>query len=204
MLHRCKIYSTICVALAVILGLTLKYAYQVKTVGTLKLKNAWGEASIRREKDTQIAHIMGRTWNSVLYAQGFAHAQTRLWQLEKTRRFASGQMSELFGSKTLMIDKFMRSVGLKRMAIESVELLEEEEKEMYQAYADGINDYVAGVSIFSAESTGRALPPEFIAFGISTDSFKEWTMADSMSILRLLSFQLSWNWQNDLVRESLR
>ena len=53
---------------------------------------------------------------SVSYAQGFSHAQTRLWQIEKSRRVASGRLSELFGPDTLNVDKYMRSVGLRRLA----------------------------------------------------------------------------------------
>ena len=63
---------------------------------------------IVREEDTGIAHIRGETWQSVIYAQGFSQAQTRLWQLERTRRVVRGEISELFGEETLKLDKFMR------------------------------------------------------------------------------------------------
>jgi penicillin G amidase len=40
----------------------------------------------------------------------------RLWQLEFFRRLASGRLSEVFGSETLALDKFSRTVGINRMA----------------------------------------------------------------------------------------
>ena len=94
----------------------LWYLYKLKTTGTIFLSSIEGNASITREVDTGIAHIRGSTMNSALYAQGFAHAQTRLWKLEATRRVFSGTASEIFGKDALPIDKFTRSVGYKRLS----------------------------------------------------------------------------------------
>ena len=77
------------------------WAYKVVDEGTLYLEKAPGTAAIVRETDTGIAHIRGDSYLSVVYAQGFAHAQTRLWQLERTRRVIRGEISELFGEDTL-------------------------------------------------------------------------------------------------------
>ena len=54
------------------------------------LNNAWGISTIAREEGTEVPHITGDSINSVIYAQGFAHAQTRLWQMERMRRIAKG------------------------------------------------------------------------------------------------------------------
>ena len=78
----------------------LFWAYGVQSEGELTLPNAPGKAVIVREQDSGIAHIRGDDWNSVVYAQGFAHAQTRLWQMERTRRVIRGEISELFGKET--------------------------------------------------------------------------------------------------------
>jgi penicillin amidase len=94
----------------------LWYLYKLKTDGVIFLQGIDGNASITRELDTGIAHIRGSTLHSTLYAQGFAHAQTRLWKLEATRRVFSGTASEIFGKDALPIDKFTRSVGYKRLS----------------------------------------------------------------------------------------
>ena len=67
------------VAIAAGFAAFLFWAYDVKSDGTLYLDNAPGNAAITRELDTGIAHIRGDTWNAAVYAQGFSHAQTRLW-----------------------------------------------------------------------------------------------------------------------------
>ena len=52
----------------------LRWAYQIKSEGTLHLEHAWGTAAITREPDTAIAHIRGDSRNSAFYGLGFSHA----------------------------------------------------------------------------------------------------------------------------------
>jgi penicillin amidase len=54
-----------------------------------------------------------------LYTQGFAHAQDRLWQMEKQRKLASGRLAEIFGEKAVNMDKFSLSVGYRKAAQET-------------------------------------------------------------------------------------
>src|SRR5882724_2306987 len=42
------------------------------------------------------------------FALGFAQAQDRLWQLEVQRRIAQGRLSEIFGSRSVRQDSWMR------------------------------------------------------------------------------------------------
>ena len=82
-------------------------------------------------------------------------------------------------------------------------MLEEEERSILQAYVNGINDYVAGVSILNKE-TDYILPPEFWFFGMTYEVQKPFTIADVLAYGRLISFQLTWNWNHDMQREALR
>ena len=82
--------------------------------------------------------------------------------------------------------------------------MDEESRGLFQAYADGINDYVSGVSLFEDQSTASALPPEFYVFGISKESFQPWTVVDSLCIARMVSFTFSAAWMFDLYREVIR
>jgi len=51
-----------------------------------------------------IPTITASDWNALLYRQGFVHASERLWQMESLRRFAKGDLSELFGEAALERD----------------------------------------------------------------------------------------------------
>ena len=81
-------------------------------------------------------------------------------------------------------------------------------RDMLTSYADGVNDYVKGISLSGYDEqhkqTARVLPPEFIAFGITKDNFEPWTPVDSMIMFRLISFHLTWNWARDLQNEAMR
>ena len=122
--------------------LLLKHTYKTQMEGVVKLKNAPGVATITREEETQIAHIYGDTLEAALYAQGYAHAQTRLWQMQMTRLAAQGRISEFFGEKAINIDKFMRVMEFYSLSEKSVKLFDEKETALYSSYLDGINDYV--------------------------------------------------------------
>jgi len=90
------------------------YVYETKVDGEILLENAPGVVKIVRESSTQILHVFGDDYAAIAYGQGFACAQSRLWQIEKMRRLGSGRLSEIFGKESLPIDEFMRTVGLRR------------------------------------------------------------------------------------------
>lgn len=104
----------------------------------------------------------------LFFAQGFLHAQERLWQMELSRRFLSGRMAEVFGSVPLPwqdlsaqfrrrtsvdLDYFMRLLGIRACAEDSLALLPEGLRLLLDAYANGVNRYI--------EMCGAKLPWEF-------------------------------------------
>lgn len=59
------------------------------------------------------------------------------------------------------------------------------------------------MDFFADESTGKLLPPEFIGFGITKDSFEKWTPIDSISLIYFQSLLMtSQSGYFDLLRES--
>src|SRR5262245_23590846 len=48
-----------------------------------------------------IPHVIAADEADLFLAQGFLHAQERLWQMEMSRRFFSGRMAEVFGDFAL-------------------------------------------------------------------------------------------------------
>jgi penicillin amidase len=105
------------------------------------------------------------------------------------------------GVRALGIDKFFKTIGLQRSAIESVQKMDQLSKENLQAYANGVNDYVSHLSFTGEGSSGRLLPPEFLALGIK--NWNPWVPEDTICIIKLLNFHLSWNWGQDLLRDVL-
>ena len=54
-----------------------------------------------------------------------------------------------------------------------------------------MNDFVNGVDFFSGEGTAHALPLEFYVFGISKETYEPWTVVDTLSLGKLMSFNLA-------------
>ncbi|HZM58784.1 MAG TPA: penicillin acylase family protein [Vicinamibacterales bacterium] len=137
-----------------------------------------------------IPHIAARTEREVIYLQGFTHAQDRLFQMDVTRRQAEGTLAELLGAGALASDVQLRTFGLRRAAEHSLPILSQNVRNALSAYADGVNDYVAR----------NSLPPEYAALEITT--FRPWAPVDSLSVLKLIGFGLSFE-LTDLDRTTL-
>src|SRR5437667_6387027 len=63
-----------------------------------------------------VPHIYAASLEDALFAQGYVHAQDRLWQMELNRRMGHGRLAELFGPVAASTDQFLRTIGLSRAA----------------------------------------------------------------------------------------
>ncbi|WP_273801646.1 penicillin acylase family protein [Proteus vulgaris] len=79
------------------------------------LTSPWGTVSLSLETE-QLLNIKGDTDNAVFYGQGYGAAYLRLWQLDLSRRVASGRLSEVMGNGALRTDIFQRRLGLVELA----------------------------------------------------------------------------------------
>ena len=83
------------------------------------------EAPVEVLRDAHgIPHIFARSERDAQFALGFVHAQDRLWQLEMNRRIASGRLAEVLGAAALDTDRFMRTIGIRRVAEANVRHLD--------------------------------------------------------------------------------
>ena len=80
--------------------------------GELKLKKLSSSVQVTRDI-YGIPHITAQNNLDGFRALGFVVASERLFQMEMMRRMASGELSEIFGEKTLASDKLFRSLGLR-------------------------------------------------------------------------------------------
>ena len=125
-------------------------------------------------------------------ALGFIHARDRMFQMELMRRAASGRLSELVGPATLPIDKQMRVLGLGRLAEGDFAAQTPEARALLEAYARGVNAWIA--------NRGRFAAMEFLFFGPP----EPWRPSDSLLWGRTMGLWLSSNYRTELVRQSLR
>ncbi|HEX5112037.1 MAG TPA: penicillin acylase family protein [Saprospiraceae bacterium] len=94
--------------------------------------------------DRDIPHVYAATIEDALYAQGYLHAANRLFAMEATTRSAAGRLSELFGARTLAIDRKQRERGYEHSAIEKAAYWQQfpRNKALLDAYTQGVNDYI--------------------------------------------------------------
>lgn len=124
-------------------------------------------------------------------ALGYLHARDRMFQMDLMRRNASGQLSEIAGPATLSLDKTMRTLGLRRAAEADYAMLAPDTRAALQAYARGVNAWIA--------RRGRFAAPEFVLLGAP----KPWTPVDSLLWGETMGLWLSANWRTELSREAL-
>src|SRR5687768_9860828 len=109
--------------------------------GTLPLAGLDAPVQVHRDVDG-IVNISAATTHDLFAAQGYVHAQERMWQMEVWRHISSGRLSELFGKATLDEDRFIRTIGWRRAAERDLEALPADVRAGLDAYADGVNAYI--------------------------------------------------------------
>lgn len=162
------------VTIGLLLSLYLSLKFSIpQNKGDVQLPGLTGEVSIKFDA-MGIPQIMATNEQDLYFALGYQHAADRLFQMDITRRLASGNLSELFGELGEELDKDQKRIGHRRLARQGMNNLSEVNRQRLQAYADGINRYVETCGSLPFEY--RFLPAEFTP----------WTVEDCLT---LLSFQ---------------
>ncbi|CAN5348929.1 hypothetical protein BH09BAC1_BH09BAC1_09430 [soil metagenome] len=87
--------------------------------GTINLDGVAEPVKIYRD-NWGVPHIYASSLNDMAFAQGYVHAQDRLWQMEINRRVSRGQLSEIVGRSTLDTDRASRILGFERLAADDL------------------------------------------------------------------------------------
>ena len=143
--------------------------------------------------NANVPHIFGESDADVYFALGFAHAQDRMWQMTMLRRTAQGRLSELFGERTLEIDKVIRRYDIYNLAVASVDDQDEPTTIALDAYAAGVNAWLAEVN---AGARGRGTPEMWLF----NHPVSPWQPADSLAILKLMALQLTSHLEREVLR----
>ncbi len=167
-------------------------APQANDSGVLTLANLRQDLTITRNAQG-VPHIQASNVNDAYFGLGFVHAQDRLWQMMFHRRVAQGRLSEVLGEPTLETDKFIRTLGVMQRAKATVKELEAKDKPSLarmQAYADGVNAYLA--------TRSGPLPLEFTLTGAPAP--EPWQVEDSIGWTIMMGWDLGGNWRRELRR----
>lgn len=159
--------------------------------GKIEMKGLSEKVDVYRDA-YGVPHIFADNRTDALRTLGYIHASERFFQMEMQRRAGQGRLAEAVGPTMLSVDKFTRTLGLYSLAESSFAAMAPESQKLFQAYADGVNDWIA--------THPRSLPPEFSLLGINPDP---WKPADSVVWGKLMALQLSKNYKLEILRAQL-
>lgn len=154
------------------------------TIGNLPLEKP---AEVLRDK-WGIPYIYAESVHDLFAAQGFVHAQDRLWQMETLRRLTSGRLSELSGEATVELDFFARMVGFPEIKKRALTALTTEERGLIEAYTAGVNaciEHMADTPPFEYRMIKHVPEP--------------WRLEDTFSFLALTMWTEQTNFREELL-----
>jgi penicillin amidase len=167
------------IALLALPGASLAHRPKAETVDVAGL-----ERPAKVLRDTfGVPHVFAKSEHDAYFMVGYLHAQDRLFQMDSSRRQASGTLAELLGPSALEDDAGLRTIGLRRAAVRSLAAISPQSRAVLEAYADGVNAWL----------DANPLPSEYAALELTKANVPSWTALDSMAILKLLAFGLSFD-----------
>jgi penicillin amidase len=163
-----------------------------KTDGIHAINGLRKAVEIRRDRNG-VPHIKAQTEHDSYVALGYVHAQDRLWQMDFLRRLGAGRLSEVLGEATVQSDRYMRTLGLYRLAQTSLARLPPDARAAIDAYTKGVNAYL--------DSRKGAWPIEFYMLRYRPE---RWKPADSLVWGRIMGIFLSRNWREETLRAHIK
>lgn len=169
------------------------------TSGSLRAAGLAAPVSVTRDISGLI-NITATTPHDLFVAQGYVHAQERFWQMEVWRHIGAGRLSELFGQTTLKEDEFIRTLGWRQAAQRDLDAASPELKADLQAYADGVNDWLAA----NRGQLGLAFVVEGFKAGLGGGlggyDPEPWTPLDSATWALVQAWSLGDNFDSEIFR----
>ncbi|WES63648.1 penicillin acylase family protein [Microbacter sp. GSS18] len=162
--------------------------------GTAAAAGLRSDVVVQRD-ELGVPTITAANTHDLFFAQGYVHAQDRFWEMDFRRHVTSGRLSELFGASQVATDTFLRTLGWHAIAELEVEALDETTRAYYEAYADGVNAYLA-------ERDGADVSLEYAVLGLQNPDYEiePWTPVDSVAWLKAMAWDLRSNVEDETER----
>ncbi|MGB9702791.1 MAG: penicillin acylase family protein [Candidatus Kapaibacteriota bacterium] len=135
-----------------------------------------------------IPHIYSNNESDLFFGIGYASAENRLWQMDYLRRIPQGRLSEIFGSKFILTDKFFRALDFKTIVESTWNQLNPQSKLILENYANGVNFFI--------DKNSSNLPLEFSLLNYQPE---KWSPKDCLYIIKLIAFEYNTNFWSDII-----
>lgn len=190
--HRIRkwLIAAVCgfVVLALVAGVALTVILRAPLPqydGTITLAGPTDEVAVSRDGQG-VPHIYASADRDLFFAQGYVQAQDRFFQMDVRRHLTAGRLSELVGEAGKESDVSIRTMGWRRVAEQEWELLSDEARGFYEAYAEGVNAYLKGKAPWQVAN-------EYAVMGLNLPigDIEPWSGVDSLSWIKAMSQGLS-------------
>jgi penicillin amidase len=150
-------------------------------------------AAVIRRDGRGVPFINAAKEAELYFAQGYATASDRLWQMDFLRRTARGELAEVFGAGAVEVDKLHRVYGFRRVAEKLWAGASAHTREVIESYARGVNAFI--------EQCDNSLLP--LEFQVLRYQPRPWTAVDSLALGKLFAEKLSFTVDADIFRALL-
>ncbi len=167
------------------------------TNGAIEAAGLTAEVTVHRD-DAGIPQLYAETDHDLFFAQGYVHAQDRFWEMDFRRHVTAGRLAELFGESQVGTDAFIRTLDWRGVAEQEFDMLDEQTRAHYDAYAEGVNAYLA-------EHRGADLSLEYAVLGVQNPGYspEPWSGVDSIAWLKAMAWDLRSNLGDEIDRALL-
>lgn len=179
---------------AALFGMHTVRASYPQTVGEIEVNGLQAPVTVSRD-ELGIPHIQAQSLEDLFFTQGYVHAQDRFWEMDVRRHITAGRLSEMFGESQVATDSFIRTLGWRHIAEQEIDLLSERSRRILDAYATGVNAYLA-------DHQGAELSLEYAVLALQNPDYtpEPWVPADSVAWLKALAWDLRGNMEDEIYR----
>ncbi|GAB3598486.1 penicillin acylase family protein [Angustibacter peucedani] len=167
--------------------------------GQLQVQGLKGTVNVLRD-DQGVPQVYADSSDDLFFAQGYVQAQDRFFEMDLRRHITAGRLSELVGESAdaMEADKVVRTLGWRRVAERELPLLSSSSRQYLQAYADGVNAYVA-------DRSPSQLGLEYTVLDLQLPEYRvePWTPVDSLAWLKAMAWDLKSNYDDEITRARL-
>ncbi len=168
-----------------------------QTSGALEVDGIEDSVTVQRDA-SGIPTITAESSHDLFFAEGFVHAQDRFFEMDFRRHVTAGRVAEMFGESQVGTDMFLRTLGWRDVAEAEVAAMDETTLGYYQAYADGVNAWLA-------DHDGAEASLEYAVLGLQNPDYtiEPWEPADSVAWLKAMAWDLRTNIEDETARALL-
>jgi penicillin amidase len=120
-----------------------------------------------------VPHVYADTLYGLYYGYGYAIAEDRLFQMEMSRRSTQGTVAEVLGPDYVDYDKTARTLFSPRSIRRQLDALAQNDRDVFEGYAAGINAYLETMRGSPAART----PRQFVDLGFKPADWNAYDVA---------------------------